>query len=552
LVQRVFRLLESESPVGYRWSARALAVLVPLLGLVLIATGAPPVSGGPWNMMIALDAGWRIVSGQVPHTDFHTSVGPLTYMLAAAGMKLGALSTGSFARGLVVLSLAMAPVAWNLASRRMPWALAFLFVIFVVVFMLTPRALGYDIRETTYGMSYNRIGYALLSIFLISLFLEQRESIKESDVLQGLLSGLTLALIFYCKVTYFLVAGVLTVAALALSRPRRTWLLSFAGGFLAVCAVSLALLHIQPLSYLRDIAAAGQSQSSGMRTKLLVGAVVSNTTWLYLLALCVGICAWSELHVEKPGRVLLDCGVAGLVLSGALLINVGNASQRGAADDPLYFVVALVFLERLRRREARRTVPAPNSRFARSAAFAVSIPIFYASIFVRDVASYGYATAWNVLRRPSFDSTRQIQSDRLRDFYVVESIEHTTAYWPSREHPMRINDGLALLRRNLQPGDRVTTMTICNPFSFALGLEPAHDGLLWWDLNFSFNRTHHPSAEEVFSETSVVMVPRHRERSWDWAFESVDAQLAIYGDYLSTHFREVESTETWSLYRRRN
>lgn len=58
----------------------------------------------------------------------------------------------------------------------------------------------------------------------------------------------------------------------------------------------------------------------------------------------------------------------------------------------------------------------------------------------------------------------------------------------ARDNPAGINDGIDLLNGHLEKGDRVTTIANSKPLSFALGLKPARDGPLWWELNFSFNR----------------------------------------------------------------
>jgi hypothetical protein len=96
----------------------------------------------------------------------------------------------------------------------------------------------------------------------------------------------------------------------------------------------------------------------------------------------------------------------------------------------------------------------------------------------------------------------------------------------------------------------VTTLAFTNPFSFALGLPPAHDGQLWWDLNFSFDSKHVPPVGSVLGEASLVMVPTMGGRGKGGSFATVDALLAAYGDYLDRHFAKVAQTDTWTLYRR--
>jgi hypothetical protein len=552
LAQRLAGFVDSESAAGYRRSAVVLAVLVPLLGLALVAAGAPPVAG-PWNLMVLLDAGWRIVNGQVPHTDFHTPVGPLTYLLVAAGMKLGGAKTNSVTWGVVLFTVMLAPVAWHIASKRLPWAWSSVLVIFLTVFMLSPRPLGYQIKETTYGMIYNREGYLLLVIFLIGVFLKPRDPSRRTAVLEGALFGVLFALLLYCKITYFVVAGALGLVAIVLRPPPLRWFLALAAASLAVCGLTFLVFHVRLVSYLGDLAVAGGSQTSGLRIRLLATAVENNGTWIYLLTVCVALWLWVE---RRSGGLTFETMRGPLafaaIVGGALLINVGNSSQKGAADDPLYLVAAIVLLETLRRRIREPSGSDAGLNLVRVASMTLLLPIFCGTIFARDLASYAYAIAWNVLRRPAYDESRRIRSDSLADFYVPPSTDRMTAYWPAREHPEKINDGIDLLRRNLRPGDQVTAMALMNPFSFALGLKPPHDGELWWDLNMSFSMRHFPPPEEFLGEASIVMVPRYTSHFPDLEFDTVQALFFLYEEYLSTNFAERDSTGTWVLYRRRS
>jgi len=179
------------------------------------------------------------------------------------------------------------------------------------------------------------------------------------------------------------------------------------------------------------------------------------------------------------------------------------------------------------------------------------LPLFAGGILGPDLASLGYATLWNLRDRPHFDSSRTLHSERLRDFRVPASTRHITAYWAARDHPARINDGIDLLRRHLQAGDRVTTIAFANPFSFALGLQPARDANIFWDLAFSFDERHAPEPGKFLGDASLVMVPRLADRSQGWNFDSADALMRIYGGYLRANFVLVDSSRVWLLYRRR-
>src|SRR5208282_286473 len=100
LAEQLSQTMCSESVQGYRRSGLVLLAIFILLAILFGLVGTPPISV-PWDTAILLDGGWRIINGQVPHADFHTPIGPLTYLLAAFGMKIAPPSASSMTYGIV-------------------------------------------------------------------------------------------------------------------------------------------------------------------------------------------------------------------------------------------------------------------------------------------------------------------------------------------------------------------------------------------------------------------------------------------------------------------
>jgi hypothetical protein len=551
-LNRLTALLMAQSAGTYRAFGLALLGIFSVVVILLIALGAPPISG-PWDVMALLDGAWRIICGQVPHTDYHNPIGALTYLLVAFGMRVSAPSTSSISYGVALLLALVLPWAWVLTSRRLPAAIAFAFVLFFGFLLVSPRPLSYPIHETTYAMLYNREGYVFLSLLLLSLFIRPRDAGRFESSLGGLSIGLLLGLMMYCKITYFIFGAGSVFFSLLLH--RRGWAMVPAAlvGFAMVGAIFALLLHIDPRAYLADIAVAGQSQSLGMRLHLLSADALTDSGVTYLVMLCLIVWAWTgarneagELAGPRPLLIML------WIFAVALGVDSGNAAQIGAPEDPLYAAAGIIIIELYRRHSAWES---GKSRTPTSVAYMTTLllilPLVAGPIFAKDLASYSYAVIWNLKQRQEYDPSRRLHSAALRDFYVPASTTHITSYWPAREHPTNINDGIDLLRRHLQPGDRVTTIAYANPFSFALGLQPARDGPQWWDLNFSFDQKHYPSAESFLGSASLVMVPRFTDRTHGWNFDTVDLMLNRYSDYLLSHFQLVETSDHWILYRRR-
>lgn len=552
-VDRLSHLLYSTSDYGYHRSRLILLGIFLPFAILCLILGAAPITG-PWDVAVLLDGGWRIVSGQIPHTDFHNPIGPLAYLLVAFGMKVARPATSSIAYGTVLLMAILLPCSWRTASRRLPSAVAFLVVLFLGFYLVTPRPPGYGIFETTYAMIYNRQAYVLLFLLVLSVFLRPRNPSSVLAWSDGLLVGILLALLLYCKITYFGVALGLTLVGVLLNKPALSWFLSSLAAFLATCAFFFATVHISIYRYFADIIAASRSQSPQMRIFLLSESFANNAAWIYVLLFCAVILVWSEskkrAETKSWAPALSTWLVVASILGAALAIGSGNGSQGGGIDDPLYFAAAVVLLELFRRRNFEKLMARSGMRLAYALSVALMFPMFCGMILARDVASCGYAFAWQIARRPAFDASRRLTSVDLRDFYVPASTSHTTAYWPARDYPEKINDGIALLRQSFTNGDRITTLAYANPFNFALSLPPARDGNVWWDLNFDFDKKHFPPAKEFLGDASLVIVPRLLNRNAGCCFETADIQLQLYGDYLRENFHQIGATETWVLYRR--
>lgn len=542
----------SDSPLGYRRAFWTLIVLFAVAGTVVAVQGAAPITG-PWDVMAALDEGWRILRGQAPHVDFHNPIGPLSYELIALGMSIGTPSTSSIPYGSALLLAVALPCAWWLASVRLPWPMAFVTVLLCGVLLLAPRPLGFGVRETTYAMIYNREGYVLFMLLAIAALLEPRRTRWSSPAAEGFVIGVLLALALYCKITYF-VAGALTLAAsAAVRRHSRRSALAGVAGLGAVCLLFWVVLRVRPDAYLADVLSAGRSQSLRMRGALVARALVENALPAYVLLLCLALREWTSGPGRRDWRGRVRRWLPALcVIAMAALITSGNAAQRNGSDDPLIPLAGLLCVEGF-----RRDLPLPGdpagapARFAYSFALLLFFPACWTGLLAKDVASLTYASAWNLEHRGAGPRSGRIDAGPLRDFVVPDSTSHVTAYWSARDHPERIGDGIQLLRDHLQRGDRVATLALANPFSFALGLRPALGEQVWWELDITFDERHHPPAEAVLGDATLVMIPRLGDRRVGIGFETADALCAIYCGYVTSHFDEAARSGSWMLFRRR-
>ncbi len=107
-----------------------------------------------------------------------------------------------------------------------------------------------------------------------------------------------------------------------------------------------------------------------------------------------------------------------------------------------------------------------------------------------------------------------------------------------------VNDGLSLVTKFRRPADTVMSLDFSNPFSYSLGMKPAHGGTTVLQYNTTFNDRSRPSAEFLFGFAKLVALPKR------FSDGSLDVNICkLYGPYLLSHYHEVGESRDWILYR---
>ncbi|WP_182084871.1 hypothetical protein [Aureimonas sp. ME7] len=238
------------------WRRTALSPLA--IGLFVLAACAIllslPISLplGPmyWDVVVYIDGGWRVLSGQIPAVDFFAPIGPLGYWLFAAGMKLFPQAQPVLLAQWMVMPItlgALLPVLQRVDRGSRALALALLLPF--LVFQLLPTNLEqYSTYPSFDGYGiYNRHVAQLLYPLAVALVFERRQRVLLCVV------GAICTALFLTKITGFVAGGMLCAFAFAAGRVRLRTALGALLGF----AVVLGLLQLGfglTTAYLSDIA----------------------------------------------------------------------------------------------------------------------------------------------------------------------------------------------------------------------------------------------------------------------------------------------------------
>lgn len=552
------RVLTADGPADYRWAFYPFAgVLVVFFALVAWQGPCLQIYYGHDNIGFLASA-WKVYNGVLPHADYHSALGALNPWIFAAGMWLlgPTASVLSFCTASVAAALGL--LAWTVAARRLPAALAAIFAATQFVLALSPHLLRFEWYGVTYDGYYNRQGYALLDTLLLLLFLPRyRETNARAQRRDGLLAGAIVGTLLFLKISYFTVAvGLCGLSFVVFRRSGKRVPWEPALGFGVVFLLCLPLIRFDLPAMLADLRMAAAVRPAAEDFAALSPSVYLERfgeSWIETILLAL---VQSFLHpwwwrprgtgagasAPAPSWAEFACTVG-----ASALLCMGNSPDGRHSETPMLTSWVFVLLGcvvrdpalagaggRLRAALRRRSV-VPTCCLA---------ALLWAYTFGNGLVALCWATspvhtAWQ--REALRAHAPVFRSESLEDLRILGSGGGLN----SAIYADKVNDGLQLLR-TLGGTHRVETLDFVNPFPFALQWPVTRGGNWCWHLGFSFSPAIHPSAEEVFGDVEIVMVPKQpgNERSYEPMKE-------IYGPYLEEHYSLVVQSAQWYLLRRR-
>jgi hypothetical protein len=505
-----------------------------------------------WDMLLNLDAAWRLYNAQISHVDFHTELGSLTFAMTALGFHL----VGPGVMGLLIGECAFAAIVLTLCiitvSVRLPLVPGALFTILSVCVALMPSNYGDVFGAYSFAMAYNRFGWSLSGILFVLVFVEPikpRHSVWK-DCIVGLI---VLLLLYYTKITYFCVA----LAAFGLTFLVPGHVRSNRSKWFVVFAIA-ALNAIAPynFAYLRDImdqALAGEVRASF--SEYLPKYFLDPAEYAVALAGCMLLTA-----TPLQGRVRIQTLVAGwfLLLAGPLLLSQ-NSQAHGI---PTYVVIDLLFYGAARNLIMDRPRILTDPRKYCLLLAPLIFPLLLLSMCSFSLFHYCYTQLRQADREFIVTETNlkglAVPLDQMQTFDSfahqgwapgpVNQAKKKPRYELSQlEYVHTILDLAALWRdspdaTNALP--HILIMDRVNALPFILGLPSPRGVDLWWGEAWGAGLIER-SGDDVFADTEFVAVPRYSTKQ-----QTTDALVGRYGEYLTAHFVLWRDTSRWIVLRR--
>lgn len=485
---------------------RAVAVLTIVIGcLVTLLLGVPQVAVYGHDVFIMLDGGWRVLQGQRPHVDFYSGFGPLSYLIAAAGLGSARCEVVGIVYMTTAVGLALGLWIWFLVRSRLKAWFAMLFLALGVFFWLAPFPIGEPYYMTSYAMQYNRLGYILLAIILVELY-----STQPGQTHAGLSTGIATGFALFLKISFFFPAVVLIAASYVLAGKCRKHFCAVVLGFGLVCLPMLAYLQWDLAAMLGDINIAAMARRlrffesyDPLRTLLRnINPMFMLVGFAFVTWLCVA--DMERAGTRSAAKQLF--GLSLLVLGVDIMTSIANTQRHGF---PLALFAALIFANRISGRfvsDRGRLVP---SSLAGPVAVAVAALVIVFPPLSDTVNGWG-----SVLRsRLSKDAAQHsvhIEAPHLAALAFNDHNEPGTdpADNNGLAYATLVNEGLTLLRSNSGAGDRIACLWFANPFSYALLRAPARGGSTFFDYGTNFTDAHSPGQSAFWEMRWWLFIPK--------------------------------------------
>lgn len=206
-----------------------------------------------------MDAIARRDAGQLAHLDFITPMGDLSIEVMAFWHRIFAMPYGmSMLMANVTVMAASLPLLIWVGASRVGFGAGLALGVYCLVLA---AALSWRVSSTsvTFAMSYNRWAWALTIPMIVLFVARPRRLGSRTDLLDGLLIGLTAAALAWLKASYAVALLPVFVLWAVLTRRMRAALLALAVGVAAFAGFAVALAGDVPTAialtdaYFRDL-----------------------------------------------------------------------------------------------------------------------------------------------------------------------------------------------------------------------------------------------------------------------------------------------------------
>lgn len=207
-----------------------------------------------WDAPILINGAYRVFSGQIPHVDFSTPIGPIIFMASSFGMWLTTPSLLGMNLGLILFSIALLILCILSMRKHLTPNLTLLLAIFLAAFLFSPRMLSMRTLDYGYTGINNLYGYAIFFMGALATFGDINVDTKKpwDSLIKGVYLGALIAILVFLKNSFGLGLLVLSAAYFFVTRQMRSFGLGVLLGLLFVTGIFIWYFQGDIYPFIRD------------------------------------------------------------------------------------------------------------------------------------------------------------------------------------------------------------------------------------------------------------------------------------------------------------
>ena len=497
------------------------------------------------DVFVPMDAAWRTLQGQWPHTDFYTPLGLTYFWQQGAAAWLWGLDSHVVSQAdLLALPFVLVPALMFSWRRLNPFSTVLL-TVFLTILVTTPIPLDGPERLVAYLASYNRSGAGLCAVVALWALGVPRGHSAAWGLADAVAIGIVLLVLAFLKITFFALALAIVITGCVVT-PGLWRIALVATAVLSIGVIALELAHPGLLaSYAADLGRARSANATLFRSFHVWRAIRMNLLQVGLILAMGAATAWIA-----PRQRWAAAGFVGIAL-GCVLVSTQNFDGFSA---PLVVLVMLL---------ARRLQPDAETT---DGAVALRPQLATAGLFAVLLATLPFLLTHGtgILNLTRLNRSQGVvvgdgHAEALRDMvwlrnpvedaFVPEGVanEEAVKWRPRLPFDLAnaiLSDGLVLLQREALTTQRIASLSFSNPFPPALRAPSARGVALWWDEDRTF-AVKNLSSGMVLGDAQVVMVPK----LW-FSYYNVTDLLSVVQSTLEKDFTPRQS-RYWTAWVRR-
>jgi hypothetical protein len=134
----------------------------------------------------------------------------------------------------------------------------------------------------------------------------------------------------------------------------------------------------------------------------------------------------------------------------------------------------------------------------------------------------------------------EIKNANVKRFYNTHVIPKCNL-----DYALRQEDGLQLINRNLQAGEKIMSFTFESFFPLLTHTVPPKHNMLVWQDNMTYSESKYPEPGKLFSDVNLLLIPKCDE------WEASEVMKKIYANAVNTMFVNIDESSNWTIYRKK-